>query len=193
MNSCLRDVRSSAHPSALLPSRRELPVPLVGRMFRPPGAAWPPTSHCSSLEKRPLPEESQKVSIEALPASFATQLGVDADCRCAPILRVSAGPGKAVHARFRVSTGQCSRMQKARRDADPRRRAAARRRTSIVTKEEEGRIRGAAFRTTAGLSPCRRQMPRSSLGAGSLMALFAASRGFRYEMSAGTDRTDAFP
>ena len=41
---------------------------------------------------------------------------------------------------------------------------AASRRTTIVTKEEEGRIRGAAFRTTAGLSPCRRQMPRSSLG-----------------------------
>jgi len=72
---------------------------------------------------------------------------------------------------------------------------AASRRTTIVTKEEEGRIRGAPFRTTAG---CRSiTMPQANAaviaGAGSLMALFATSLGFRYETSAGTDRTDAFP
>jgi hypothetical protein len=72
---------------------------------------------------------------------------------------------------------------------------AARRRTTIVTKEEKGRIGGAAFRTTAG---CRTiTMPQANAaviaGASSFMALFATSRGFRYEMSAGTDRTDAFP
>jgi hypothetical protein len=72
---------------------------------------------------------------------------------------------------------------------------AARRRTTIVTKEEEGRIRGAAFRTTAGCRPITMPQANAAViaGAGSLMALFAASRGFRYEMSAGTDRTDAFP
>jgi len=126
--------------------------------------------------------------------SVATQLGVDADCRCAPILRVSAGPGKTVHARFRVSQqDNVPGLLKARPDARARGEGQRPEGEQLSSKEEEGRIRGAAFRTTAGLSPCRRQMPRSSLRAGSLMALFAASRGFRYEMSAGTDRTDAFP
>ena len=61
----------------------------------------------------------KKVSLEAIPAkSIATQLGFDADCRCAPILRVSAGPGKTVHARFRVSQqDHVPGFEKARPDA----------------------------------------------------------------------------
>src|SRR5258708_2401214 len=75
------------------------------------------------------------------------------------------------------------------------RKIPVRTRTAIVTKEEERRRRAAAFRVTAGCRPSTIPLAKAAAiaTAGSLMALFATSRGFRYEMSAGRDRTDAFP
>jgi len=163
---------------------------------------------CSGrLERSSATNESLLVTREATPSrgsakslhrSPPSQLCHAARGRCGLSVRANSsslgGPGKTVHARFRVSQqDNVPGLLKARPDARARGEGQRPEGEQLSSKEEEGRIRGAAFRTTAGLSPCRRQMPRSSLRAGSLMALFAASRGFRYEMSAGTDRTDAFP
>src|SRR5713226_3154071 len=74
------------------------------------------------------------------------------------------------------------------------RRIPVRLKIAIIMKEDARRRNEAAFRAIAGCRPST--IPPANAAAiatpGSLMALFAASRAFRCEMSAETGRTDAF-
>ena len=170
MNSCLRDVRSSAHPSALLPSRRELQVPLVVRMLRPPGAQF---SHqrviaCHSRSD-PFPRKRKKSPSKpsqpkALPRSSGSMRIVSAR----QFFESQRGEEDSSHPIQSFATGQFSRTA----DSPPRYPSLSQKdggqKENNYRHQRRGREnkRRSTFARPrgAGLSPCRRQMPRLSLG-----------------------------